>query len=81
MPVVLYFQERATEILYLPSCSFYFLFQGVLISLREAGPLKDVATLWSTEEGEHLLANTEGWEEGTGTATGERQQMLEVIDG
>lgn len=59
--------------LYLPSCSFHFLFQGVLISLREAGPPKDVATLWSTEEGEHLLANIEGWEEGTGTTTGDRQ--------
>lgn len=59
--------------LYLPSCSYHFLFWGVLVSLREAGPPKDVATVWSTEEGEHLLVNTEGWEEGTGTTTGERQ--------
>lgn len=58
--------------LYLPSCSFHFLFQGVLVSLNEAGPLKDIATLWSTEEGEYLLEDTEGWKEGTGTTTGDR---------
>lgn len=58
--------------LYLSSCSSHFLVQGVLVSLEEAGPPKDVATLWSAEEGEHLLANTEGWERGTAT-TGKRQ--------
>lgn len=29
--------------------------------------------MWTTEESEYLLRNTEGWEEGTGTTTGERQ--------
>lgn len=72
MLVLLYFKQGEGKMLYLPSCSSHFLVQGVLVSLGEAGPPKDVATLWSTEEGEHLLANTERWEGGTAT-TGERQ--------
>jgi len=50
--------------LYLTFCSSHFLVTGVLVSLGEARPPKAVATLWSTEEGEHLLVNTEGWKEG-----------------
>lgn len=48
--------------------------------MGEAGPPKDAVTLWSVEEDEHLLANTEGWEGGAAAIGVSKSLQLQAAD-
>lgn len=48
--------------------------------MGEAGPPKDAVALWSVEEDEHLLANTEGWEGGAATTGVSKCLQLHAAD-